>query len=53
MLKKGDEYRRVYGNKQVVTILAVSDPKGIVKLKDTDGMHFVNRDSFKKYFKKV
>jgi hypothetical protein len=44
-------YARKHGNKQTVTVLDVKD--GQVKLKDTDGVHFVSESVFGQFFKEV
>lgn len=52
MPNKGERYRRLYGNKEVVRVDAVT-PDGYVKIRDMDGTHFVKVESFEKYFEKV
>lgn len=52
MPSKGERYRRLYGNKEVVRVYGVT-PDGYVKIRDMDGYHFVKVESFDKYFEKV
>ncbi len=51
MPKINTEYVRKHGNKQTVAVLGVKD--GRVKIKDADGVHFVNESIFSQYFKEV
>ena len=52
MPSRGEQYKRLYGDKQTVVVEAIA-PKGFVKIRDDNGIHFVRVESFGKYFKKV
>lgn len=48
----GKRYRRLYGNKEVVTVLGIT-PDKYVKFRDMDGIHFVSVESFESFFEVV
>lgn len=43
-LNIGAKYRRLHGNRKIVTIVGILD--GHIKLKDDDGIHFVSMVDF-------
>jgi hypothetical protein len=49
---EGAEYRRLFGDKAIIKVIAVSKD-GWVKLRDADGYHFVRTGTFPKFFEKV
>jgi hypothetical protein len=48
----GATYRRRYGNHEEVKVLAVSHD-GFVKVRDSDGYHFIRLAVFDDYFDRV
>ena len=48
----GEEYRRTNGDKQVIKVIAFS-AEGYIKIKDSNGLHFVRESTFKRYFKRA
>lgn len=52
MPKINTQYERKHGNKGTVTVISISDD-GMVKIKDTDGTHFVKASTFYQFFKEV
>ena len=50
--KVGEKFRRLYGSKDVVTVLGIT-PDKYVKFRDVDGLHFVSIESFESFFERV
>jgi len=52
MPKINTEYKRKHGNKGVVTVLSILEDRTI-KIRDSDGVHFVSANTFYQFFKEA